>query len=286
MEPEDLTQFELPEPTTVGATTQPPPHRRTICSNCTRPLTVCLCATLPTHPIPTTTQIIILHHPHGHNNLSTVPILTKSLLNTTTLISRRLRPGLSPLLDSLHSQPTTTTQYPRAIYLFPPTHSHPSVNISNLNSLYPSTERGSNLVLIVFDGTWRHAKEMVSASLGFLSKFAIRVCLDCDERVSGGSIYDSELILKKEPFGGCVSTMEAVARALRVIEPNGVEIERRLVEVLREMVRLQKRYLKPVKPRPKLLKKGKREEKMENENVEFSGMEWDFKFELFLGIDF
>lgn len=111
---------------------------------------------------------------------------------------------------------------------------------------------------------------MVNASLDFLSKFAIRICLDCDERVSGGSIYDSELILKKEPFGGCVSTMEAVTRALRVLEPNGAEIEGKLVEVLRDMVKFQRMYLKHAKPRPKLLKKGKRkEEKKENDSREY-----------------
>ena len=113
------------------------------------------------------------------------------------------------------------------------------------------------MVLIVFDATWKHAKEMVSASEEFLAKFAKRVCLDIDENVSGGSIYDSELILRKEPFGGCVSTMEAVARTLRVLEPNGPEIEGKLIEVLREMVRLQAIFLKPMKPRPKLLKKVK-----------------------------
>lgn len=105
---------------------------------------------------------------------------------------------------------------------------------------------------------------MVSASEEFLSKFAVRVCLDFDydENVSGGSIYDSQLVLRKEPYGGCVSTMEAVARALRVIDPNGLMIERELIKVLREMVRLQAQFLKPMKPRPKLLKKkGKQTEK-------------------------
>jgi DTW domain-containing protein YfiP len=194
---------------------------------------------------------VIVHHPHeAHHKLSTVPVLTKCLLNSTTIVTRRLRHGLSALLDQ--SLP--------AIYLFPPTPSSPAVTLSHLlSSLDP---QHTPPVLIVFDGTWKHAKEMVSASEGFLSRFATRVCLDYDESVSGGSIYDSELILRKEPCGGCVSTMEAVARALRVLEPNGPEIESQLIEVLREMVRLQARYLKPMKPRPKLLKKGKEKKEL------------------------
>lgn len=113
--------------------------------------------------------------------------------------------------------------------------------------------------MIAFDATWKHAREMVSASEEYLSRFAVRVCLDSDydESVDGGSIYDSELLLRKEPYGGCVSTMEAVARVLRAVETNGEEVERRLIAVLKEMVRLQASFLKPVKPRNKLLKKGK-----------------------------
>lgn len=118
-------------------------------------------------------------------------------------------------------------------------------------------------VLIAFDGTWSHAKEMVAASVDFLSKFAVRVCLECDESVDGKSIYDSELILRKEPYLGCVSTAEAVARALSVIEADGVgsEAERQVVGALGQMVKLQKRFLKDnVAHRPKLKKKGKTNE--------------------------
>ena len=97
----------------------------------------------------------------------------------------------------------------------------------------------------------------MDASAEYLSTFAIRACLDCDFGETGGNIFDSELILRTEPFLGCVSTMEAAARALRSLEPNGPEIETRLLNVLRDMVRFQASHLKPMKPRPKLLKKGK-----------------------------
>ncbi|XP_062117735.1 tRNA-uridine aminocarboxypropyltransferase A [Humulus lupulus] len=243
---EDLFQVSI---STTAASTAPPPRRRPICDNCSRPNPVCICHTLPAQPIPTTTQIIILHHPHeAQHKLSTTPVLTKCLANTTALVGRRLRRGNSPLLDQL----------PPAIYLFPSTHTSPAVNLSRLRDADSPASNHTPSVLIVFDATWKHAKEMVSASEDYLGKFAKRVCLDFDENEIGGSIYDSDLILRKEPFGGCVSTMEAVARTLRVLEPNGPEIEARLIEVLREMVRLQASFLKPMKPRPKLLKKPKK----------------------------
>lgn len=135
---------------------------------------------------------------------------------------------------------------------------------SEVRQIHPSlddiTEEG--LVLIVFDGTWKHAKEMVVASSPFLSKFAVQVCLDFDAAKDGGTIFDSELILRKEPFAGCMSTMEAVARCLRVLEANGDDIESRIIEVLRAMVSFQASYLKPLRPRTKLVKTNAEENEM------------------------
>ncbi|CAM8963768.1 unnamed protein product [Rhodiola kirilowii] len=229
--------------------------RRSICGNCDRPSSVCICSVLPETLIHTTNKVIIVQHPHQlQNPLCTVPILTKSLRNATVIVARRLRLGMSPLLDSLyHSQSST-----KVVYLFPPTKDHQSS--TPLSALRHSTSPSRIEVLIAFDGTWNHAREMVAASMEFLSKFAVRVCLECDESVEGMSIYDSELILRKEPYQGCVSTAEAVARVLSVIEPNGagVETERKLIRVLGQMVKLQKGFLKPTAVhRPKLKKKGK-----------------------------
>ncbi|KAL8142961.1 hypothetical protein V2J09_015993 [Rumex salicifolius] len=64
----------------------------------------------------------------------------------------------------------------------------------------------------------------------------VYVMIVFDVEVCGGSIYDSELLLRKEPFRGCMSTMEAVARALGVLEPDGPEIEGTPVGVLKASV--------------------------------------------------
>ncbi|KAL6987148.1 hypothetical protein U1Q18_012903 [Sarracenia purpurea var. burkii] len=244
--------------------------RRRMCTKgCDRPMNVCLCGSIPTEAISTATEVVVVHHPHEQRHkLATVPVLSKCLRNCQTLVGRRLRRGDSSLLDSLYDAAVENpNQPPRAIYLFPGTDSSPSIEISKWQSSW-SDNYTSTHVLIAFDGTWKHAKEMVRASSPFLSKFAIRVCLDYDVMVDGGTTFDSDLILRKEPFSGYMSTMEAVARALRVLEPNGVEIEGRLVEVLRAMVKFQACYLKPMKPRPKLLKNVKAEEKKNQRTVE------------------
>lgn len=98
----------------------------------------------------------------------------------------------------------------------------PSVEIDQWKSSFGDAGV-NNYILIAFDGTWNHASEMVHASLPFLSKFATQVCLPYDVGL-GGTIFDSDLILKKEPFRGCMSTMEAVSRCLRGLEPNGNEV--------------------------------------------------------------
>ncbi|KAJ0258319.1 tRNA-uridine aminocarboxypropyltransferase [Hirschfeldia incana] len=238
--------------------------RRQICSNCDRPKPICICHVIPSEPITTNTEILILHHPHeSRHKLNTTHLLVKSLTNITRIPGRRLR----------HHHISAALPKPsRTIYLFPPSPSSPAVTVSEFKSLnLPNRTSDSPpppLRLIVFDATWKHAKEMVKASEEVLREAgAVRVCLDegIDESVSGGSIYDSELLLRMEPVGGCVSTAEAVARCLGALEVDGVEIERKLISVLKEMVRLQSEFLKPMRPRPKLLKKRLQNQQEEKE---------------------
>ncbi|KAG2238166.1 hypothetical protein Bca4012_035017 [Brassica carinata] len=225
--------------------------RRQICSSCDRPKPICICHVIPSEPIPTNTEILILHHPHeSRHKLNTTHLLVKSLTNVTRIPGRRLR----------HHHITSSLPQPsHTIYLFPPSPSSPAVTVSEfIKSLNLEISDSPPVRMIVFDATWKHAKEMVKASEEVLREAgAVRVCLDAgiDESVSGGSIYDSELLLRMEPVGGCVSTAEAVARCLGALEVDGVEIERKLIGVLKEMVRLQSEFLKPMRPRPKLLKK-------------------------------
>ncbi|CAN1173001.1 tRNA-uridine aminocarboxypropyltransferase 2 [Linum perenne] len=231
--------------------------RRTICDGCDRPAAVCLCHVIPNPPIQTLTRIVILQHPHeSRHKLTTTPLITRSLSNATFAVARRLT------RDILRRLIGESDHLPRKIfYLFPPSPSTPAVTLSELKRSNQLSSNGA--VLIAFDATWKHAKEMVRASEGLLSEISTRVSLDgFDSEVEGGSIYESELVLRKEPCGGCVSTLEAVARWLGAAEDGGgaaaAEVEGKLIEVLREMVKLQAQFLKPMNPRPKLLKKKKK----------------------------
>lgn len=230
-------------------------RRRTCDAGCGRPASVCVCAHLPVSPIPTAATVVVLHHPHElrRNRLATLPLLSRSLLRLVPVPGRRLRPGSSPLLDS---RPSPT------LFLFPGPR---AIDLARWAAATPPRDRASP-VLVVFDGTWAQAREMAAASLPFLEGFATWVTLgggfDEGTGEEGASAWDSELVLKKEPHKGCVSTAEAVARALRVLEPEGqgAKVEAALLKALRAMAGFQASYMKPMKPRPRLTKKTKEKE--------------------------
>ena len=116
-------------------------------------------------------------------------------------------------------------------------------------------------MLIVFDGTWTHAAEMVKASMPFIGAFARRVSLagGRDRTAEGASMFESDLALRKEPHRGCMSSAEAVARALGALEPLGWRGEAAILAAVRAVVSAQMEHLvgKTVTPRSRQEKKKK-----------------------------
>ncbi|KAI3766686.1 hypothetical protein L2E82_16755 [Cichorium intybus] len=82
-------------------------------------------------------------------------------------------PPDSALLYSLHDAAAkeNPNQSGHAAFLFPVTDPTPSMEINQWKSSFGDDD-SNKFVLIAFDGTWKHAKEMVFASFPFLSKFA------------------------------------------------------------------------------------------------------------------
>ncbi|KAL3682882.1 hypothetical protein R1sor_000904 [Riccia sorocarpa] len=117
---------------------------------------------------------------------------------------------------------------------------------------FKSDEKCEHVLLLIVDGTWQHAKEMVKASMPFLGDFVFQVSLPHDISQEGAGMGDSDSILRKEPFAGCVSTMEAIARALLILEPDGSLIQATLLRVLEHMVKMQTSHFNPLRPRPRL----------------------------------
>ncbi|KAK1277602.1 hypothetical protein QJS04_geneDACA016903 [Acorus gramineus] len=246
----------LPMLPSTSSSSDSRPSGRSICTDgCDRPKSVCICAHLPPSPLPTSTTVLVLLHPHQlRQPLSTVPALRLCLLRCHLIIGRRLHPGLSPLLDSLSPLGNTG----KVLYLFPGGDGLSQAPLGGDDEEEEEAEK----VLIVFDGTWRHAREMVEASEGYLSGFARRVSLGRVDwgAEEGESTYESERVLRKEPWKGCLSTIEAVGRAIRILEgARGEDVEGLMLGVLEAMVGFQARHLKAeMRPRQKKKKEKKK----------------------------
>ncbi|GAQ88159.1 hypothetical protein KFL_004050030 [Klebsormidium nitens] len=71
------------------------------CKACERPTSTCLCDALPKEPLVTKTRVVVLQHPmEAAKRLSTVPLLSKVLLQTETFLGRRFRVGSDPMLHA------------------------------------------------------------------------------------------------------------------------------------------------------------------------------------------
>lgn len=75
---------------------------RSSCSGCARPISVCLCDVLPSAPLHTHTQLLVLQHPHEtKHKLATVPILARCLQQCHIVVGRRLHATSSLIIRSL-----------------------------------------------------------------------------------------------------------------------------------------------------------------------------------------
>lgn len=168
---------------------------RARCGRCRRPLSHCLCAYIPA--VPHRTPVLVLQHPDE----ATHP------LNTARLAVLGLR----------HAELRTGERFPeldriiagagRAVLLFP------AAQGSVAGPDPPQAEGADDRppLLIVPDGTWRKARKIVHLNpvLGTLP----RLSLPPGE--------PSEYRVRKAPGGAAVSTIEAIARALKALEPEG-----------------------------------------------------------------
>ncbi|CAI5465122.1 unnamed protein product [Closterium sp. Yama58-4] len=84
---------------------------------------------------------------------------------------------------------------------------------------------GYAVTLVVIDGTWEHAREMMKASGSFLRRHCAMVCLPFDRTSPGPPPGHQGLVVRKEPHKGAVSTVEAVARALDVLERDVLQMD-------------------------------------------------------------
>ncbi|KAG1703517.1 hypothetical protein DVH05_007464 [Phytophthora capsici] len=220
--------------------------RRNVCSKCKRPPRVCYCVSLPDEPLAAEyTHVLVLQHEHEKKRraaISSVPVLAQTLADVTLVTVREdcdCGPGVDERLDALLYEDGGDRRFDTALVLFPDEYAQPLVASKE-------TER-KKVLLIVIDGTWKQAKKIARRNREHWGKAAKAweergaklqyICLNHDGK---RSIYGD---LRREPMEGCMSTLEAVASALVVLEVGtGRELQDALLRAFTGMVSIQEQF--------------------------------------------
>ena len=211
---------------------------RTVCPECERPESVCLCATLVR--VPTRTRVVILQHPRE----SVVPINTARIAEKALPNSER-HVGVE-FAESARVRAALANREAPAILLYPG---------PGARDLAAEPPEGP-VTLTVLDGTWWQAQKLFKKNpfLASLPRYAF----------DPGA--PSRYRIRKEPAAHCVSTIEAIVTALRVLErrgdgSNGLEVDEHGVDALLDpfdaMVEHQLRFAAERRAERHLAKKSK-----------------------------
>lgn len=170
------------------------------CEHCQRPASHCLCAYISR--MPSRTQVLVLQHPDEANHaLNAARLAVMGLLNARLLVGEHF-----PQLDDF------VAAAGRVLLLFPERQASraqvAAVPTSTSTSTSSCREPVSSL-LIVPDGTWRQARKIVGAN----------PVLDTLPRLSLPPGMPSEYRIRKTSEHAAVSTIEAIARSLSLLEP-------------------------------------------------------------------
>jgi DTW domain-containing protein YfiP len=183
---------------------------RPLCRGCGRAMVTCFCDRITV--LPTRTRILLLQHPREKR----VAVGTARMAQLA-LPNSRLRVGLDFAEDE---EIRTILARPSAAYvLFPGPGALPVEQLP----------RDQAVTLIVFDGTWWQARKLLrlNPAIAGLPRVAFRP--------SQPSAY----VIRREPADFCVSTIEALAEVLTVLEPEGGPFAR-LLDPFHAMVERQR----------------------------------------------
>ncbi|MEE1923837.1 DTW domain-containing protein [Pseudomonas sp. 148P] len=161
------------------------------CERCLRPQNHCLCPLIPS--LDSRTRVVLLQHPDE----------VRHALNTARLAALGLKNAELRVGEVFEDLPEliATPGY-RAGLLFPG-------EAAMALQAYETDQRP--WLLIVPDGTWRKARKLL-----YLNSL-----LEQLPRVTLASVQPSRYRLRKAPEEGALSTVEAVAQALNVLEGEG-----------------------------------------------------------------
>jgi DTW domain-containing protein len=186
------------------------PEPREICPRCRRPARVCYCKGIT--PIATRTRVILLQHPRERHVAIGTAHMARICLESAALY-RGLEWAGSRALERAHDDPTR-----------PPVLLYPGEGAQDLAHAPPP----GPVTLVVVDGTWTQARHVIERN----------PVLQALPRYSFTPAAPSEYRIRQEPSVECVSTIEALAHVLGLLEGDP-ERFRVLLEPFRAMIDMQ-----------------------------------------------
>jgi len=192
---------------------------RPTCARCTRPLPVCFCAHL--HVLPARTRVLLLQHPRERRTgIGTARMAHLSLPNSSLRVGTDF--STDPVVSAALAQPA------------PPHVLFPGAHAADVATL----PRDQPLTLIVLDGTWWQARKLLK----------LNPALAALPRVAFTPGAPSRYLIRRQPAEFCVSTIEALAQVLDVLEP-GQDSFARILDPFHAMVARQRWYETEVRSR-------------------------------------
>ena len=220
-------------------------RQRSVCSACDRPSKTCLCPFLPRPRVANRRiHVIVLMHPKElERKITTVKLAALSLENCDVLVGRQLDAflanGRCPALDealnkNLAGEGVTCVLFPGEGAFDLSTAANQSQVNNNLAVREPPLP--SARFLLVFDGTWRFAREMFVKNRHHLQG---TTQVQFSRPFGMGLLGLSEFVTRVEPADMCASTLEAIVAALCALDPSLEPRRADMLRPLRQMMRFQ-----------------------------------------------
>ncbi|ORX98973.1 DTW-domain-containing protein [Basidiobolus meristosporus CBS 931.73] len=219
---------------------------RSYCASCWRPVNSCICDSLTSEQYCNCrVRIVVLQHPKCQVSIGTLRILKHTFKYCDIFVGKDFSEGKHPDLDVLLNDDSYTP-----LLLYPGPNATDVKTLQTRSNDMPSTDKWHCLgctcdqrsshsnspryLVIAIDGTWSHAK--------YLYRFNPRIqrirqiMLPSPEP----SIYHA---LKREPRPTCISTVEAVGRAIGILGWDSEEfLMEDLLRPLHRIIQIQREF--------------------------------------------
>ena len=187
---------------------------RIVCSQCSRPVSVCYCNHLVA--LDNRIKLLIIQHPQEVSHpFNTARIVALCLSNVELVVAELLDEELADRIENSNS-----------ILLYPDTQLGAAQG-----EFAKVADKGSFEQLIVIDASWKKSKKMLFSN----------PALQMLPRLSLTDTQPSRYQVRKSAIKGALSTLESVIEAYKVIEPENDLTP--LIEPFDRMIQIQKKYL-------------------------------------------